>query len=492
MMRRRVLKAVKWLAVLTVAGVVVVAGWVAWAYTSTLETRLDGAGFDQPLAVPPLLEGDRDADGRLVFDLRLQEGETELLPGVTTPTWGANGSYLGPTLRARRGDEVLVRVASDVPETTTVHWHGMHLPAVMDGGPHQPIHPGETWEPTWTVDQPAATLWYHPHLHEQTAEHVYNGIAGMFILDDGAAEDLLPSTYGVDDVPLIVQDKRFDGDGALSMAEGPGNLVGVLGDEILVNGTHEPRLEATTSLLRLRLLNASNARVYDFGFDDDRSFAVVGTDSGLLEAPVETTRLQLSPGERGEIVVALEPSDRAILRSYPPDIGMSGLMGRTNGADDTFDILLVEAADDLERSEPLPATLATIDPPAPQDAATTRSFTLSGFTRINDQKMDMSRIDEVVPPGAVEVWEVHNDSNTMHNFHVHDIHFWILDRNGAAPAALERGWKDTAFLPPGDTVRFIARFGEYRDDEYPYMFHCHILRHEDAGMMGQFVVADDP
>lgn len=181
-----------------------------------------------------------------------------------------------------------MNVHNELTEATTVHWHGMHLPARFDGGPHQLIEPGQTWSPRWRIDQPAATLWYHPHPHGQTREHVNNGLAGMFILDDPDSKiaEQLPHEYGVDDIPLIVQDKRLDGDGEIQS--------GGLGEDILVNGTYAPYIDVTTQSVRLRLLNASVTRVFSFGFSDNRAFTMVGSDGGLLPAPVPLHRLLLS------------------------------------------------------------------------------------------------------------------------------------------------------------------------------------------------------
>lgn len=202
-----------------------------------------------------------------------------------------------------------------------------------DGGwSHQEVRPGETWSPTWRINQPAATLWYHPHPHGTTERHVYGGLAGMFILDDEVESRLeLPRRYGVDDVPVIVQDRRFDRGGEFDDGRSQLGGVGVLGDTLLVNGTVGPYLDVTTERLRLRPLNGSNARSYDFGFADDRSYELIGTDGGLLPAPHRTDRVRLSPGERAEIVVtmraeivvAMRAGERVALRSFPPDQGRS-------------------------------------------------------------------------------------------------------------------------------------------------------------------------
>ncbi len=455
------------------------------------ESNVGEHEFDSPLSIPALVEPEVSLDGQKVFDLEFVAGESDLMPGVTTETWGINGSYLGPTIRADRGDDVQINVRNGLDEVTTLHWHGMHLPARMDGGPHQMIQPGETWEPHWTIDQPAATLWFHPHMHGATAEHVYRGAAGLFIIDDPDLEDLaLPREYGVDDIPLIVQDKQFNDDGSLDFSTGMMSNLGILGDEILVNGTHAPRFQASTSLVRFRVLNASTARVYNFGFDDNRTFDVIGSDTGLLAAPVSMDRLQLSPGERAELVVSMAPGDDVMLRSFEPDLGMDAWNDRTNGGRDTFEILRITGDDDLVASPDLPDELVEVTELEEPDAVATRQFSLDSSQSINGESMDMGRIDEVIEVDTTEIWEITNEHGMLHNFHDHLIHFQILDIDGADPPEHLRGWKDTVQLPPGRTVRLIAEFNDYADPTVPFMYHCHILRHEDRGMMGQFVVVE--
>ncbi|MEV6432288.1 multicopper oxidase domain-containing protein [Nocardia sp. NPDC051463] len=231
-------------------------------------------------------------------------------------------------MRAKRGEKVEVRIRNSLSEASTVHWHGMHLPAAMDGGPHQMVAAGATWTPQWTIDQPAATLWYHPHPHGTTEQHVRRGLAGMFLLDDEISESLsLPSNYGIDDLPVIVQDVKFRG-AVLDSEHAIFRDVGFLGDQTMVNGTLTPYRNVGDELVRLRLLNASPARVYTFGFADNRSFSLVATDGGLMERPAVLDRLQLSPGERAEIVVRVRPGERTVLRSNKLDAGLdSGTAG---------------------------------------------------------------------------------------------------------------------------------------------------------------------
>lgn len=442
------------------------------------------------LSIPPLADS-RVENGRRIFELEASAGTTDFgLGDGETETWGFNGTYLGPTLRAARGEKVQVNVTNGLDEATTVHWHGHHLPARMDGGPHQPIEPGETWSPRWKIDQPAATTWYHPHPHGETADHVYRGLAGMFILDDpDNAPDGLPTNYGVDDIPLIVQDRNFGPDGQFDDDQPMFSSVGFLGDTVLANGTADPYLDVTTEQVRLRLLNGSNGRIYNFGMADGRPIQLIGTDGGLLAEPHRTTRVQLSPGERAEILVRMAPGETTLLRSYPPTLGTDPWNNRFAGGADSFDILELRAADSLTDSAELPARLADAPDLDPDDAVRVRRFRLGG-SNINGLKMDAYRIDEVVERDTTEIWEINNPGNTPHNFHVHDVQFQVLDIDGREPTAELAGWKDTIYARPGTTTRIALRFTDYSDPDVPYMFHCHILRHEDRGMMGQFVVVE--
>jgi FtsP/CotA-like multicopper oxidase with cupredoxin domain len=443
-----------------------------------------GLGFTNRLRIPPLAESRTDPDGAKRFDLTLLAGgRSAFLPGRTTEdTWGINGPYLGPTVRAARGDKVRMTVTNQLPEPSTLHWHGMRLPARMDGGPHQLIEPGATWTPEWTIDQPATTSWFHPHPHGRTAMHVYRGLAGLFLIDDPDGPRL-PSRYGVDDIPLIVQDKKLDDDGSLATGGVDEGTFGLLGDTILINGSYDPYLEVTTELVRFRLLNASNARVYRMGFADNRTFDVVAGDAGPLTRPAPADRVKISPGERMEIVVRFAPGETVVLNSRgEPEKAANDI------EEEDFDLLKVVAAGSLATSDPLPASLGGTPAAAVPPGARIRQFALSG-SEINNKDMDLTRIDEVVPAGAREIWEI-NNTTYAHNFHIHEVAFRILDINGAPPPAYLAGPKDTVFLPKKAKARLLVQFGTFVDPAMPYMYHCHLLRHEDKGMMGQFVVVE--
>jgi len=362
-----------------------------------------------------------------------------------------------------------------------MHGHGMHLPASMDGGPHQPIKPTETWSAQFTVNQKACTNWYHPHLMGKTAEHVYKGLAGFIMIDDAESQSLdLPKNYGVDDIPLVLQDRFFDANYQLdyspSMME---VMMGYKGDIFITNGVINPFVEVEAKEIRFRILNGSNSTVYTLGFDDNRFFKQIATDNSFLNAPVSLNRVRLSPGERAEIVVDL--SDEIDNSLHLKDFTQNK------------NFLKIDVTKSASIQTSTPSILTTLDIHNPDDVVNRRNFTLSGRMDdlfINDKSMDINRIDEVVPLGQVEIWEVYNSMRMEHNFHIHATHFMILERNGNSANVLEneKGYKDTIYLAPGDRVKLIIKMVDYADEVNPYMYHCHFLEHEDAGMMGQFTV----
>ena len=453
-------------------------------------TNVDSLVTGRRLPIPELLVGDMIGEQR-VFNLTIQHGTMEYVSGQQTPTSGYNGEILGPTLVMNKGDDVVINVTNDLGEPTTTHWHGLHLPAVMDGGPHQRIEDGQTWRANFTIFNEAATYWYHPHLEGKTSEHVYSGLAGLFIVRDEATDKLdIPRRYGIDDIPLIIQDKFFNDDGSFNY---PGTSTGVKGDIILVNGAITPVLEAPAQIVRFRLLAGSNARIYNFGFSDGRQFYQIGTDGGLLEAPVPLTRLLLSTGERAEILVdfSADESQEVRLVSYSSERkNIDALWAKDKMDISTFDILTIKVIAATENAVTrLPESLVTIARLDESQVDMARSFKLQMVSfRINGQSMDMNRIDETIKLNDTEIWEITNQSEMAHPFHIHDIQFLILTRNGSRPAENERGWKDVVLVKPQETVRLIAQFSDFADPNTPFMYHCHILEHEDGGMMGQFVV----
>ncbi len=448
--------------------------------SSNSSSSSSSPSFSSRLAIPPLLEGE-DIAGVLHFDLSLQKGETTFFEGTSTNTFGVNGSFLGPTLKVKNGDAVSINYTNNLNEPTTMHGHGMHLPALMDGGVHQVIQAGETWSAQYTVKQKACTNWYHPHLMGKTADHVYKGIAGLMILEDDESESLdIPKTYGVDDIPLVLQDRFFDVNSELDYS--PSNMQimrGYIGDTFLTNGVVNAFVDVQAKEIRFRVLNGSNSTVYNLGFNDGRSFKQIATDNSFLESPISLSRVTLSPGERAEIVVDFTQSENETIYLKEFSQGKDFLK---------IDVKALEIA-----QTKTPDSLTSLDKYTIDDAVNSRSFTLSGSMRsfyINGVSMDKSIINEKIPVNQVEVWEVENQMGVNHNFHIHATHFLLVERNGSSSgvAENEKGYKDTVYIPPNESVKILVKMSDYVDASNPYMYHCHFLEHEDAGMMGQFSV----
>ena len=468
----------------------------------------DGAGAN-PLAIPELNQGIVE-QGERVFRLSISAGQKEFVPGVVSPTIGINAPYLGPTLEMRRGERVRLHVDNGLDDGATVHWHGFELPAAADGGPHQLIRPGARWSPSFEVRQRASLYWYHSHLHRGTGPQVYAGLAAPIYVRDDEEDALdLPSEYGVDDIPLIVQDRVLDNSGKLLYPQNMhAQMMGVRGDRLYVNGTQNAVFDARTGQLRLRILNGSNARFYDFSLSGGQTMELIASDGGLLDRPHAVRSLRLAPGERAQILVDLSEGRPLSLLATSPDNSL-GMMGNGGGmmgggmrgrrrddarTDEPFRILDIRPSGSSPRRN-LPPQLAALPALDPSLAVRTRRFVLDmgmmgGGMSINGASMDMNVINERVPVGQWEIWEIANASMMAHPFHIHNVQFRVIDRDGHAPPPLETGFKDTVIVNPREQVRVLLRFEEHSDPDMPYMYHCHILEHEDAGMMGQLVVVN--
>jgi len=461
-----------------------------------------------PLLIPPVLTGTN-------FDLTVQNGTTEFFPGINTPTFGINGNILGPTLIVNKWDSVTINVTNNLTGTgnsTTMHWHGLHVPAHADGGPHQIILQGATWSPQFQILNNASTFWYHPHGEGKTDLQVSKGLAGFIIVKDSAEAELeLPRTYGVDDFPLVVQSKAFDVLNQIAISTEEDTL-------ICVNGTVDPYLDAPAQIIRLRLLNGSSMRGYNFGLSNDQQFVLIGTDGGLLNNPVPLSRILLGPGERAEILVDLQTLEgqTIYLKSYSSELEngiygaetVTGMMGGEipsydlnplNGAD--FEILQINVIEQtIDPVTTIPDIL--VSNMAFTEYDNTRVFNLQpdemmdpegqvmGPFNINGEHFDIMTINHTVYLNDTELWRIVNNTGIAHPFHIHDIQFTIDNINGAPVPAHLQGLKDVVLVMPMQYVEVITKFENFADDEIPYMYHCHMLHHEDDGMMGSFRVID--
>jgi FtsP/CotA-like multicopper oxidase with cupredoxin domain len=461
-----------------------------------LPLTLQAQIFNQPVVIPPVLTG---TTMNLVFDY----GTMQFYPGLTTDTYGINGSYLGPTLIMNKWDSMSISVTNNLLETTSCHWHGLHVPAVYDGGPHTPINTGATWNANFRVLNNAGTYWYHPHMHMNTMPQIDKGLAGMIIIKDSIEALInLPCAYAADDFPLILQDKKYSQSGQM-------NPVG-LGDSMQVNGTVNAYLDCPSQVVRLRLLNASNARIYNIGFSDQRSFFVIAGDGGLLSQPVAVNRLLLSNGERAEILIDLS-SDTVghsfLLESFASEMAtdipgaITGINGG-NGPLEAVDFPIMSIHVIPQTANPVLAIPPTLMSQTPWNAANAnriRNKTISGNGTVNGQgnfMMDSAFyshtvINDTINLNDIEIWNITNTSNMAHPIHLHDVQFYILTRNGLSPPLHETGLKDVVLISPNETVSVISKFEDYADDTVPFMYHCHNLAHEDMGMMLQFIVVDN-
>jgi bilirubin oxidase len=447
------------------------------------------------------------------FNLSLQNGTTQLFDGDATETMGANGENLAPTLIFEQGEYVNINVTNNIGEETTIHWHGMHISPENDGGPHSVIIPGETWNPNFTVMDKACTMWYHPHLHQKTNEHVTKGITGFIIIrDDEEAVLELPRIYGVDDFPLNLQTKQFDASNQI--------VIGEHGDDVpMVNSTIDAFVDFPAQVVRLRVLNGSSMRVFNLGFSNNATFYQIGSDGGLLSEPIAMTRLLLAPAERAELLINLTgmEGDSLELLSYGSTLpqsayGIAGLSTMQGVAPSGYnsnelngnDFILLDINVCGQTDTPIltiPNTLVDVSPIDESEATITRALQISapnmmqnsvtGPFQFNGESFDMDVINQTVQLGDTEIWEIFNMSMVAHPFHIHDVQFYILDRNGIIPPENEQGRKDVVLIKQMETVRFIAKFEDHADDEVPYMYHCHMLQHEDEGLMGQFIVVGE-
>lgn len=405
----------------------------------------------------------------------------ELVPGRATDVYAYDGRVPGPTLELREGDRVVIHFRNELPEPSTIHWHGLVLPFVADGSPFHPVPPGGTHDYVFTVPPgTAGTYWYHPHPHHRTAHQVAMGLYGAIVVR--AADDPLPP---IPERLLVLSDNRFRPDGAIDIAERrtPAARVdaenGREGDVLFVSGAVQPTFDIRSGeVQRWRVVNASAARVYRLALEGHRLLHV-GSDGGLFERPVEVDELVLGVGERAELLVrgTGRPGDRARLRTLPYDRYVP--QTRPADWDRPRDLLTLRYADAAPVAPPaLPTVLRRVPPLDTADATATRTMVLTQHM-INGRHMDMDRIDVSTRVGATEIWEVENLVGMDHPFHLHGFRFQVLDRDGVPEP--QRSWKDVVNVPKHETARFIVRY-----DGFPgkWMFHCHILDHEDHGMMG--------
>lgn len=484
----------------TGAGALIAGGGVSWARSGI-----------RPLPLISMTDLTGGIDSRVA--LALNPATHDFGNGAASSTFGINNSYLGPVLRVKQGQTLPFDVTNGIGEVTTLHWHGLHIPGDVDGGPHQEIEPGQTWSPDVPIVQHASTNWFHSHTHGKTAQQTYKGLAGVMLIEDEASLSAdLPKTYGVDDFTLVLQDKTFNGADEMSYTlTGEVFEDGFMGDTLVVNGAIAPVGQTVpTGLVRLRILNACNARFLTLSMATG-PLNVIASDGGFLASTVQTETITMSPGERYEVLVDMNTLDsNALMVGFDdgndgPFAFLNGLFG--GGVGEMTALTLARNADQGFAGS-IPNTLANLAPPDPSTATVTRSFQLNmgddaqqlaalaaswgnicgdGAMGINGRPMNMDRIDEQVRKGDTEIWRITVDDQ-LHPFHIHGCSFRILSQQDAIPPAYAQGWKDMVHVEEGWSD-VLVKFDYDAPADAPYMYHCHILEHEDCGMMGQFTVA---
>lgn len=491
--------------------------------------------FVVPLPVPAVLKPLRVSGGIDRYEISQREAAIEILPGVRTAMWTYNGQFPGPLIESRSGRPIIVRHRNDLSVPTVVHLHGGRTPANSDGyttdlvlprnwsdaagrgprqmdahGMHGENMPGAaermhdpravvtrlTRDYAYPLEQRATMLWYHDHRMDFTGPAIWRGLAGMHIIRDDAEEALgLPA--GARELPLMITDRAFTADGGLdypsidpTLRKQPGVrgafAAGVLGDVILVNGAPWPVHEVDAARYRLRFLNASNARQYRLEAltDDGRRLDLVqiGSDQGLLAAPVAHRSLPMAPAERYDVIVDF---------STVPVGGRVRIINLL-GSGRTRDVMAFRVARKVRADgSRIPKMLSTDLPDWNRShAVRVRQFAFragqsSGNNGwfIDGKPFNPSRPDVVAQLGDVEVWRLIADVH--HPVHLHLVGFRVLARGGKAPLPHDAGLKDTISLRPGESAEIITRFDGYRGR---YLFHCHNAEHEDMGMMANLEI----
>lgn len=424
-----------------------------------------------------------------MLTLTAAPGTTSIGDATAHAAWLFNGALPGPTIRARRGEAARIRLLNRLPEETIVHWHGLLVPESADGHPRQAIPPGEQYDYAFPIVQRAGTFWYHPHAHHRTAGQIHRGLAGFFLVED-AEEDALQLPRGQREILLMLQDRRDDSPNPLSYAaSGPDHVVGMLGDIPFGNGVRLPQLDVSADRYRVRVLNASHARVYRLAFSNGAPLTIIGNDGGLLSTAVTVDSVYLGVGERIDALIdfsTMAMGERMMLVSQPFSAQAVASEAFPQGIG--LELLeIVVTAQRMSHDPALPPNLSSVPEPSAGDAVATRDFVFSStqqgeMHQINGSSFDMNRVDERIPLGQVERWRFSNDSAIPHPVHLHGTHFRVLSRNGGRNVvfAYEGGWKDTVLLMPLETVEVLIRFDNNRG---VFPLHCHNLQHEDMGMM---------
>ncbi|MFF1253023.1 multicopper oxidase family protein [Pseudarthrobacter sp. NPDC058329] len=491
-------------------GLAVPLGSVEAKSASRLDPRNMPKPYQRTLTVPSVLAPTKstvDADGHTRHHYRIEQklSSANIVPGLSTPILGYNGTFPGPTIKVKQGDRISLMMDNVLPLLhpqwgyrldTSTHLHGSASLPQFDGYANDLTGLGYCKDYEYPNFQPARTLWYHDHAVHNTSQSVYSGLAGHYHLHDDVEQSLLPQ--GQFDVPLTVSDAMFAANGFLGYDDNTHS--GLWGDVILVNGAPWPVMKVQRRIYRFRILNASISRSYRFSLSTGDAVTMVATDGGLMPSAQQVTSWRHSSAERYEVLIDFS--------KYPAGKRVELRNGSNKNNVDydyTGRVMAFDVTDEpVDTSGPAATVLPTL-----LTSSTTMSLTTSQSVKTRRMRVkrdnDVWTIggmtwDEVVESGYrkvladpdlddVEIWEIENSSGGwFHPVHIHLVDFQILSRNGRAPFNYERGPKDVVYVGEGETVRLLMKFEHHRGR---YMIHCHNLPHEDHDMMAQFSVGID-
>ena len=440
------------------------------------------ANTQQPLPIPPLFEVKR---GQPIY-LTMQESSWSFMGGKRASVWGFNGQYLGPTIRVLDGENVKLSCSNRLQDTVGLAIKGVNLPVSLLNNPSRIMRPEASWAPVLPINQSAVTGWYHAFTPGKTARQVYQGLAGMWLIDDRRSNVLLPNQYGINDFPVILQDKHFNFSGLPEYLSS--NKDGFLGDTLLTNGVHQPVLAVGKSWIRLRLLNASNSRRYYLSLSNGDPVYLIASDRGILSAPIQVSSLCLAPGERKEILLDMSKVEQSVSLMTGTRTRFAekfkGFFEPSNILSETKALTLQTTGLPFISQQTLPQQLNS-DYHVDYVAQQSREFALQAGGRINGQHWQANRIDAYVKLNSQEKWTI--TAEFPQAFYIQGAEFQVINVDGKAAAQDDAGWKDTVWVE--NKVELLVRFRQPSSIQTPFLFYSQNLEQVDAGAMGQFVVS---
>lgn len=439
----------------------------------------------QPLPIPPILEPTLQTNKNTHYHITAQKGQTTYFPDIESPSKGYNGDLLGPIMQLRKGKNITITTENKLDEPTTYHWHGLMLPDTADGGPMRVVEAGEQTKVHFKVQNEASTCWFHPHTYQISPRQVYQGMAGLVYIEDENSDRLqskLPHEHGVDDVPLIVQDRYFTDEGIIDY-DAVSSIDGTRGNHLLLNGALMTKFKTNKRFLRLRILNASNRTNFKFELSDQNQFFQIASDGGFLNYPLGMTSLILGVAERAEIVIDLKESSTDPLHLMINDFKALEINRAEQLIENVDFSYMISLREDL---------LNIIHPEEVKEFPFHHIIFQGTDERVavNGRKYELGRIDETYQKNQYYVWRIINQKddleNMPHPFHAHDTQFRILARDGKLPYKNEMGYKDTLLVNKGESVDVLVKF----PNTGIFMHHCHNLEHQEHGMMTHFEVTE--